>query len=89
MSTCNCTNDFDIRARCDIRKKKFTFCYAKYDTLYWHLENDYDTYKLLEKNPNNYKKIIYNYCKQYLKTDNEIKKIIEMYEEQEIKEPEE
>jgi len=89
MNNCNCTNEYDIRLRCDIIETNFTFCYAKYDTLFWHVMNDYNTYKLLEKNPNNYKKIIYDYCKQYLKTYNEINKIIEMYEEQEIKEEEE
>jgi len=72
----------DIRGRCDIKYKNFKYCNARIDTLFFQFENDYDSYKLLEKDQSNYKIIIKKFCNPYLKKDKDIKEIINMYEEQ-------
>ena len=48
---CECRVSMDIRERCDykLNAKTFKNCLARCDTSLFHLANDYETYKLLEK----------------------------------------
>jgi len=81
MPNCKCHNRMDIQARCSFKNKDFKYCNARIDTLYFHFENDYCSYKFLENDPNNYKKIINMFCKSYI-NNKDINKLIEFYEEE-------
>jgi hypothetical protein len=71
----------DIRGRCDpiIHSKDFVKCPARIDTALFHFENDYDNYKILEKNATKYKLVIKIFCKKIRMSDNDSEKVIELY----------
>ena len=47
---CNCNTHMDIRGRCDPKRdtEDFVNCRARVDTAYFHLMNEYDTYRAIE-----------------------------------------
>jgi hypothetical protein len=63
---CNCNSGMDIRGRCGFIRngKAFRKCRARVNTAYFHLENDYETYKKLEKSKTKKqtKEIIRKFC---------------------------
>ena len=83
--SCSCNSTMDIRARCCpiLDKKLIKKCGARVDTLLFHFENDYDSYKLLEKKPNDYVIIITNFIlKIGIKNKTDIFNIIKLYEKE-------
>ena len=42
----------DVRARCMPDEKSFQNCIMRIETIYWLIMNDYDIYKIIEKNDN-------------------------------------
>jgi hypothetical protein len=71
----------DIRARCDYtyNPKEWKVCPAKIDTALFHIENDYDCYKLIDECGFDSKNVK-NYAKNTFKlTEKEWKKVVELY----------
>lgn len=77
--TCYCKTSMDIRGRCDIKTNSFLNCPARIDTILFQFENNYDNYKMLEKNPTQYKEIIQKYCKKYKMKNEDIVNVITLY----------
>lgn len=76
----------DIRGRCDpvYDKKNFRYCPARVDTILFHFQNDYNSYKILEKDSTIYKLIIQSFCKKYKMSEIDIEKVIDLYEEENL-----
>lgn len=54
------------------------------DTILFHFQNDYDSYKILEKDATKYKLIIHSFCKKYKMSEIDIEKVIYLYEEENL-----
>ena len=89
---CKCNTSMDIRGRCDpVRSaKQFSRCPARFDTAYFHINNDYEKYKSLEGlNRGEKQQKIIQYAREepyFLEDDNledELLYLIEQDEEQE------
>jgi molecular chaperone GrpE (heat shock protein) len=83
--SCKCNTHMDIRGRCGFinNGKGFRKCRARVNTGYFHLTNDYETYKKLEKSKTEKQKkeIIRKFCHDILGliSLDDKNKIFEMY----------